>query len=160
MRLAYLFDPVLEVHTSIVEPLPHQITQGSPFDVFRNYELALLHLPDLENCDDIRMVEQRRRPGLSAKPRKPVAIHREILRQHLERDLAAKLSVDRKIDDSHTSFRKSLADKIFAELFADPWIRRDLLRNLSRWTFERYVCVWDGLGLMAGRVGVGLVPKE
>ena len=26
IRLAYLFDPVLAIHTSIVEPLPHQIT--------------------------------------------------------------------------------------------------------------------------------------
>ena len=26
IRLAHLFDPVLAVHTSIVEPLPHQIT--------------------------------------------------------------------------------------------------------------------------------------
>jgi hypothetical protein len=26
IRLAYLFDPVLAVHTSLVEPLPHQIT--------------------------------------------------------------------------------------------------------------------------------------
>src|SRR5437867_815868 len=26
VRLAYLFDPVLAVHTSLVEPLPHQIT--------------------------------------------------------------------------------------------------------------------------------------
>ncbi|HEV2471260.1 MAG TPA: SNF2-related protein, partial [Chthonomonadales bacterium] len=26
IKLAYLFDPVLAVHTSIVEPLPHQIT--------------------------------------------------------------------------------------------------------------------------------------
>ena len=26
IRLAYLFDPLLAVHTSIVEPLPHQIT--------------------------------------------------------------------------------------------------------------------------------------
>jgi len=26
IRLAYLFDPVLAVHTSIVDPLPHQIT--------------------------------------------------------------------------------------------------------------------------------------
>src|SRR4051794_8605146 len=28
IRLAHLFDPVLAVHTSIVEPLPHQITAG------------------------------------------------------------------------------------------------------------------------------------
>ena len=26
IRLAYLFDPVLAVHTSLVDPLPHQIT--------------------------------------------------------------------------------------------------------------------------------------
>jgi hypothetical protein len=26
IRLAHLFDPVLAVHTSMVEPLPHQIT--------------------------------------------------------------------------------------------------------------------------------------
>ena len=26
IRLAYLFDPVLAVHTTVVEPLPHQIT--------------------------------------------------------------------------------------------------------------------------------------
>ena len=26
IRLAHLFDPVLAVHTSLVEPLPHQIT--------------------------------------------------------------------------------------------------------------------------------------
>jgi SNF2 family DNA or RNA helicase len=26
IRLAYLFDPLLAVHTSLVEPLPHQIT--------------------------------------------------------------------------------------------------------------------------------------
>lgn len=26
IRLAYLFDPVLAIHTSLVEPLPHQIT--------------------------------------------------------------------------------------------------------------------------------------
>ena len=26
IQLAYLFDPVLAVHTSLVEPLPHQIT--------------------------------------------------------------------------------------------------------------------------------------
>ena len=26
IRLAYLFDPVLAVHTSVVDPLPHQIT--------------------------------------------------------------------------------------------------------------------------------------
>ena len=26
IRLAHLFDPVLAVHTSVVEPLPHQIT--------------------------------------------------------------------------------------------------------------------------------------
>ncbi len=26
IRLAYLFDPVLAVHTSLIEPLPHQIT--------------------------------------------------------------------------------------------------------------------------------------
>jgi hypothetical protein len=28
IHLAHLFDPVLAVHTSIVEPLPHQITAG------------------------------------------------------------------------------------------------------------------------------------
>src|SRR3990170_4389251 len=28
IRLAHLFDPVLAVHTSLVEPLPHQITGG------------------------------------------------------------------------------------------------------------------------------------
>ena len=28
IRLAHLFDPVLAVHTSVVEPLPHQITAG------------------------------------------------------------------------------------------------------------------------------------
>jgi hypothetical protein len=26
IRVAHLFDPVLAVHTSVVEPLPHQIT--------------------------------------------------------------------------------------------------------------------------------------
>ena len=26
IRLAHLFDPVLAVHTSVVDPLPHQIT--------------------------------------------------------------------------------------------------------------------------------------
>src|SRR3989454_11012952 len=26
IRLAYLFDPLLAIHTSLVEPLPHQIT--------------------------------------------------------------------------------------------------------------------------------------
>src|SRR5437667_8040136 len=26
IRLAYLFDPILAIHTSLVEPLPHQIT--------------------------------------------------------------------------------------------------------------------------------------
>ncbi len=26
IRLAYLFDPILAVHTSLIEPLPHQIT--------------------------------------------------------------------------------------------------------------------------------------
>lgn len=26
IRLAYLFDPLLAVHTSLIEPLPHQIT--------------------------------------------------------------------------------------------------------------------------------------
>jgi hypothetical protein len=26
IRLAHLFDPVLAVHTSLVDPLPHQIT--------------------------------------------------------------------------------------------------------------------------------------
>ena len=26
IRLAYLFDPALAVHTSVVDPLPHQIT--------------------------------------------------------------------------------------------------------------------------------------
>src|SRR2546426_8275285 len=29
IRLAHLFDPVLAVHTSLIEPLPHQITAGS-----------------------------------------------------------------------------------------------------------------------------------
>ena len=32
IHLAYLFDPVLAVHTSIVEPLPHQITAVYEFD--------------------------------------------------------------------------------------------------------------------------------
>ena len=32
IRLAHLFDPVLAVHTSIVEPLPHQITGGIRLD--------------------------------------------------------------------------------------------------------------------------------
>ena len=27
IRLAHLFDPVLAVHTSVIEPLPHQITE-------------------------------------------------------------------------------------------------------------------------------------
>src|SRR5260370_34780142 len=33
IRLAHLFDPVLAVHTSVVEPLPHQIT--AVFDALR-----------------------------------------------------------------------------------------------------------------------------
>jgi len=36
IRLAHLFDPVLAVHTSVVEPLPHQITAV--------YELSLIHI--------------------------------------------------------------------------------------------------------------------
>ena len=39
IRLAHLFDPVLAVHTSVVEPLPHQITAqgpGSLAHVFRS----------------------------------------------------------------------------------------------------------------------------
>jgi hypothetical protein len=37
IRLAHLFDPVLAVHTSLVEPLPHQITAV--------YESMLLRQP-------------------------------------------------------------------------------------------------------------------
>ncbi len=37
IRLAYLFDPVLAVHTSLVDPLPHQITAV--------YEAMLLRQP-------------------------------------------------------------------------------------------------------------------
>jgi hypothetical protein len=37
IRLAHLFDPVLAVHTSLVDPLPHQITAV--------YETMLTHQP-------------------------------------------------------------------------------------------------------------------
>jgi hypothetical protein len=30
IHLAHLFDPVLAVHTSVVEPLPHQISRDGP----------------------------------------------------------------------------------------------------------------------------------
>ena len=29
IRLAHLFDPLLAIHTSMVDPLPHQIRRGS-----------------------------------------------------------------------------------------------------------------------------------
>src|SRR5512134_4040860 len=32
IRLAHLFDPLLAVHTSVVEPLPHQITAAAAAD--------------------------------------------------------------------------------------------------------------------------------
>lgn len=46
IRLAHLFDPVLAVHTSIVDPLPHQITAVYEAMLTRNEILYSLNKPE------------------------------------------------------------------------------------------------------------------
>jgi len=50
IRLAHLFDPVLAVHTSLIEPLPHQITAVYE-EMLQRQPLRYLLADDPVTCD-------------------------------------------------------------------------------------------------------------
>ena len=72
IRLAHLFDPVLAVHTSVVEPLPHQITAvyeamlpRQPLRFLRAELPRALRLPQTGNVAPVDLAQAATGPGMA-----------------------------------------------------------------------------------------------
>jgi hypothetical protein len=85
---------------------------------------------DVEQRTDVRMVEARDRAGLALEARAHVRLRREVLRQHLDGDVAPEPRVARPVDFSHAAGAERRNDFLGSE--PGPclqWHRGTVLRN-------------------------------
>jgi hypothetical protein len=83
--------------------------------------------PDIEQCADVRMVERRDRLCFPLEPRAYLGVGREVLRQHLDRDLAAKTRVPGAEHLAHAARAERGGDLVGAEAGSGgKWHRANL----------------------------------
>ena len=88
-------------------------------DEFHDEEQAPLGLVDPVDRRDVRVVQARERPGLTAEARDPLAVVGEILGQDLERDVATEPCVVRAVDLAHSAPAEVGDDLVVGEGGAD-----------------------------------------
>jgi hypothetical protein len=96
--------------------LPHPLGQILAIDVWHDDEDTVVLFADFVDGADVGMVQCRGRPRLVDQPLPGPATSKAMLRQHLDRDLAAERGVFRKKDLTHPSGAKFPDDPIVADL--------------------------------------------
>src|SRR5262245_60383789 len=94
------------------------LPQRLAFNVFGGDEMSPVHLPDLEDGDDVRVVESAHRAGLTLEAPNPLVILSKGRWQELERDLPAKIRVLGQINFAHSTNADQREHLIVAEAAA------------------------------------------
>src|SRR5215469_1241344 len=97
------------------DPMSERLT----FEQLHRDERPILNLVDFVNRADVRMVEGRRRFGLSLETAEHLWISRDIIGQEFESDETVQLDVLRFIDDTHSPTAELLDDAIVRDGLAD-----------------------------------------
>ena len=87
-----------------------QLPQRPAVDQLHGQVRRGLRLADLEDRDDVGMIQRGRGARLEREAREPFLILEELLRQHLQRDLAAEPRVERAVDLSHPAHTEPVDD--------------------------------------------------
>src|SRR5437764_8541709 len=91
--------------------------QSAAVDELHRDEVHAARFADLINVRDVWMIESGGRSGLLKKPPHAIFAGREVRRQNLQRNLAAKMRVLRQIDLAHAAFVNFRADFVVAKTF-------------------------------------------
>jgi len=92
-----------------------------PFDeLHRDVEVSV-HLAEVVDRDDVRVLERSRRLGLAQEPLAQIIVLRERLPHDLDRDAPLEHRIERAIHDAHRAFTDSLFDVVFADLGRADW---------------------------------------
>jgi len=95
---------------------PETIGERRPFDQFEHQRAGTICFLQPIDRADVRVIECRQRPRFACEARAPLGISREVRRQELDRDIAAKLAVARAIDLAHAARAERRHDSVGAEL--------------------------------------------
>src|SRR5262245_40984378 len=80
----------------------HSPAQRGAFDIFGGDEMPAIHLADLEDCDNVRMIERRGGLGLLLEAAKPLRVFRVAFGKELDCDFAIEPGVLRQINFTHS----------------------------------------------------------
>src|SRR5262245_21390043 len=94
------------------------LPQRLSFYIFGGDEMQPVHLPDLEDGDDVRVVESAHRASLTLEAPHPLMILCKCRWQELERNLPAKIRVLRQINFAHSTHADQREHLIVAEVAA------------------------------------------
>ena len=84
-------------------PAAQALAQGDPLDQLADQQLAALHLRDLMDGEDVRMVERRDGERLAAETADALGIVRQVRRQELDGDPSLEVRIDRQVHRSHAA---------------------------------------------------------
>ena len=101
-------------------PVVHQLPQRPAVDQLHRQVRRGLRAADLEDRDDVGMVQRGRGPRLQREAREPFLIAEQLLRQDLQRDLAAEPRVQRAVDLAHSAGAQPVDDLKRAQHGAGP----------------------------------------
>jgi len=87
-------------------------------DVAHRYEQHSASIPGLEDGDDVRVVDGRRRPGLADEPLPERLVAGDLRRQDLQCDPPAKPDIVRAVDDRHAAPADLLGQPVAGDLRA------------------------------------------
>jgi len=94
------------------------LIKGFAFDELQHEILLTVRLLKTMNRADVRMIQRREHLCFSLKPRQPIRITQQMLRQRLDGHRPIKPRVVRKIHDAHSALAKLRADFVAAEFCA------------------------------------------
>ena len=101
----------------------HPLAQGDAFDELRRDVVSRVHLSDLVDGHDVRMIQSRSEAGFALQTSQPGIVRCERGREKLERDLAAEPLIAGAINDAHPAHAGDGIHSIRAEILADQSLR-------------------------------------
>ena len=102
------------------------VAQRLAFEQFTDEIGRAFMNPSVEHSQHIRMIQRRQRLRLLLEAPQPIRVRREVLGQHLHRDVAIEPRVPRAKHFTHPTRADAGGDSILVERGADHWVRVDI----------------------------------
>ena len=112
-------DCVIQTLDKGQSPVPHDILQSLPGDIFHGDEMHAVRFVDIVNNYNARVIECGSRFGFKDEPAPAFRIRNFRLRQDLYRNESVQVQISRLVDDSHTALADLFQNLIVQKRVSD-----------------------------------------